>query len=64
MRLKSMGSLSLAKQREYIKTEDVFAVPLPPVSIVALLQKLDLGWLSVKFSSISARKESGVGIKS
>jgi len=34
---------SCLKVLEYIKTDDVLAVPLPPISKIALLQREDFG---------------------
>jgi hypothetical protein len=56
IRLKSISSgLNLAL---YIKTEDVLAVPDPPINKIDLLQIVVLGWFKIKSYNILALKES------
>lgn len=57
----------LANFSEYMRTELVLAVPLPPMSSTDLLHKgflFYLGWLRMQLIRYSALKESLVGISS
>jgi len=60
IRLKSM--ISCLNVSLYISTEDVLAVPEPPIKRIALLQRVLLGWLRIKSISNLALNESTVGI--
>ena len=61
MRLNSM--ISRLNFSEYMRIEEVLAVPDTPTNMTARLQILVLGCLRMQSSKILALKESNVGIK-
>jgi hypothetical protein len=60
MRLKSITSL--LNRSEYIKIEEVLAVPDTPINITALLHKFVDGYFKIASNKILALNESKVGI--
>lgn len=55
--------ISLLNLSEYIRTDDVLAVPEVPINITALLQILLFGYFKIESNIILALNESKVGIK-
>ena len=61
MRLNTITSL--LNLSEYIRIEEVLAVPETPISMAALLQMFVAGCFKIASKRIVALKESRVGIK-
>lgn len=57
------SSFSLLNLVAYMRTDDVLAVPEPPINKAAFWQVLDFGCLRTKFNNFSTMVESLVGNK-